>query len=213
MAGLPMIPELLRQLFRKPATNPFPAAYLPPSVTEFLKMVGEGKATLNPPVAIPPNFRGKIAYDRDCCTGCTLCVKSCPFAAIKMEDATTLEEGKRARKKAVIDLNTCTLCGACLPSCKFKAIEIAHEKREVKGKEAFKGVWVFAEQREGKVQSVAYELLTEGKKLAEDLKEELCAVLCGEASIEEEVDHLLATARTGSTWWTAPNWRIMGRTY
>lgn len=128
----------------------------------------------------------------DKCTGCTLCVKSCPFAAIKMEDATILEEGKRARKKAVIDLNTCTLCGACLPSCKFKAIEIAHEKREVKGKEAFKGVWVFAEQREGKVQSVAYELLTEGRNLAEDLKEELCAVLCGEASIEEEVDHLFS---------------------
>jgi len=128
----------------------------------------------------------------DKCTGCTLCVKSCPFAAIKMEDAGPAQEGKRPKKKAVIDLNTCTLCGACLPSCKFNAIEITHEKREIAGKENFKGVWVFAEQREGKVQSVAYELLTEGKKLAQDLKTELCAVLCGDQLIEEEVVHLFA---------------------
>jgi len=119
------------------------------------------------------------------CTGCTLCVKACPFAAITME-------GERPNRKAVIDLNTCTLCGACVPSCKFKAIEITHEKTEVKGKEDYKGVWVFAEQREGKLQSVSYELLSEGRKLADDLKTELCAVFCGDDSVEEEVDHLFS---------------------
>lgn len=118
MAGLPMIPELLRQLFRRPATNPFPAAYLPPSVTEFLKMVGEGKATLNPPVAIPPNFRGKIAYDRDCCTGCTLCLKICPANAIEF-----LPETKRVR----IWVTQCIFCSQCNDICPKGSLSMSGE--------------------------------------------------------------------------------------
>jgi electron transfer flavoprotein alpha subunit/NAD-dependent dihydropyrimidine dehydrogenase PreA subunit len=128
----------------------------------------------------------------DKCTGCTLCVKACPFGAIKMIDRPADAPGK-SRKVAVIDLDTCTLCGACVASCKFGAIEL---KKELGGTDAdlshYKGVWVFAEQREGKVQSIAYELLTEGKKLAAALNTELAAVLCGDANIEEEVDHLFA---------------------
>ena len=31
---------------------------------------------------------------------------------------------------------------------------------------AFKGVWVFCEQREGQVQAISYQLLSEGRKLA-----------------------------------------------
>ena len=34
---------------------------------------------------------------------------------------------------------------------------------------AFKGVWVFCEQREGQVQAISYQLLSEGRKLANDL--------------------------------------------
>lgn len=44
----------------------------------------------------------------------------------------------------------------------------------------FKDVWVFAEQREGKLQKVALELLGEGRKLADRRKEKLCAVLLGD---------------------------------
>ena len=38
---------------------------------------------------------------------------------------------------------------------------------------AFKGVWVFCEQREGEIQSISYQLLSEGRKLANDLGVEL----------------------------------------
>ena len=41
---------------------------------------------------------------------------------------------------------------------------------------AFKGVWVFCEQREGQVQAISYQLLSEGRKLANDLGVELCGV-------------------------------------
>lgn len=43
----------------------------------------------------------------------------------------------------------------------------------------YKGVWVFAEQRRGKLMNVALELLGEGRKIADDLETELVAVLLG----------------------------------
>ncbi|PIG99668.1 electron transfer flavoprotein subunit alpha [Clostridium combesii] len=43
----------------------------------------------------------------------------------------------------------------------------------------FKGVWIFAEQREGKLQKVALELIGKGKELSEKLGVELTAVLLG----------------------------------
>ena len=42
---------------------------------------------------------------------------------------------------------------------------------------AFKGVWVFCEQRGGEIGSISYQLLSEGRKLANDLGAELCGVL------------------------------------
>ena len=44
---------------------------------------------------------------------------------------------------------------------------------------AFKGVWVFCEQREGMIQTISYQLLSEGRKLANDLGVELCGVVMG----------------------------------
>lgn len=43
----------------------------------------------------------------------------------------------------------------------------------------YKNVYVFAEQREGKIQSVALELLGKARDLAEALNEKVCAVLLG----------------------------------
>ncbi|HAS82900.1 MAG TPA: electron transfer flavoprotein subunit alpha [Verrucomicrobia bacterium] len=45
--------------------------------------------------------------------------------------------------------------------------------------ELFKGVWVLAEQADGQLESITYELLGEGRKLANELGTELSAVLLG----------------------------------
>ena len=45
---------------------------------------------------------------------------------------------------------------------------------------AFKGVWVFCEQREGKLMPTDFELISEGRKLADDLGVELCGLLLGD---------------------------------
>ena len=50
---------------------------------------------------------------------------------------------------------------------------------------AFKGVWVFCEQREGVIMSTSYQLLSEGRKLANDLGVELAGVVLGH-NVKEE---------------------------
>ncbi|OUN94741.1 electron transfer flavoprotein subunit alpha [Pseudoflavonifractor sp. An44] len=57
---------------------------------------------------------------------------------------------------------------------------------------AFKGVWVFCEQRDGVILSTGYQLLSEGRKLANDLGVELCGVLLG-----HEVNETYAKALGG----------------
>ena len=46
--------------------------------------------------------------------------------------------------------------------------------------DAYKDVWVFAEQRDGQLMKVVGELLGEGRRLADDLGQKLCAVLVGD---------------------------------
>ena len=118
----------------------------------------------------------KIKIILEKCTGCTLCVRICPFGAIKVEN-----------KKAVIDLSKCNLCGACVDSCKFTAIILDKGSVARKDLSAYKDVWVFCEQKKGIIQTISFELLGEGKKLAKKLGGKLCAVLLGE-NIESKVD-------------------------
>ena len=102
------------------------------------------------------------------CRGCSICVKNCPFEAITMNN-----------KLAEIG-TACTGCGVCVEKCPFKAIEKVEEEKKGVDISQYHGVWVFAEQRDGKLMNVAIELLGEGKKLAEAIGTELCAVLCGD---------------------------------
>jgi electron transfer flavoprotein alpha subunit len=101
------------------------------------------------------------------CTGCKLCVRACPFGEISMEG-----------KLAVIGQG-CNLCGACVPACKFEAIEIAIETTPEVDLSQYSGVWVVAEQKKGKVQSVTFELLGAAVELARRRGAKLSAVLIG----------------------------------
>ena len=43
----------------------------------------------------------------------------------------------------------------------------------------FSGVWVFCEQRQGKLQPTVLELISEARKLADDMGTEVCGLLLG----------------------------------
>ncbi len=115
------------------------------------------------------------------CTGCTMCVKVCPFDAIRMMD-----------KKAVIDMTKCTVCGACGPACKFKAILIERPQKvcALPNIEDYKGIWVFVEQKKSKVQSISYELLGKARELAAKLKCEVSAVVIGHG-MDDQLDEII----------------------
>jgi len=112
------------------------------------------------------------------CIGCQNCVAVCPYAAIDM-----VEEKARINDK-------CTGCGACVDECPVEAIETDVVTKEVDLSD-YKGVWVFAEQRDGTLNKVSLQLLGCGRGLADDLGEELCAVLPG-SGVEELSKDLIA---------------------
>lgn len=111
-----MVPELIKQLFSRPATNAFPSRHLPPSVTGFLAKVASGEAAIHPPVPTPQKFRGKIVYDREACIGCTLCLKVCPAHAIEF-----IPETKRIR----IYITQCIFCSQCNDICPKDALHMS----------------------------------------------------------------------------------------
>lgn len=109
---------ILKQLFLKPATNKFPAKYAPASIIQFLDKATKGEVKLTPPIPVPPRFRGKIAYDREKCTGCKLCVRICPTRAIEFipED-----------KKVKVFISRCCFCAQCVDICPVDALAMTDE--------------------------------------------------------------------------------------
>ena len=105
------------------------------------------------------------------CKACGLCVKECPFQAMSLVEA----DGKKVAEPGM----GCTNCGVCVTKCPFNAIERTGTSMVNVDITQYHGVWVYAEQRGGKLMNVVIELLGEGRKLADAIGTELCAVLVG----------------------------------
>ena len=122
-----------------------------------------------------------IKVDLEKCIGCTLCVRSCAVNAIQVID-----------KKAIIDPAGCTLCAACVEACKkYQAITITKDEGAgTADLSLYKNVAVFIEQHGGSVAGVSYEMLGEGRKLADRLGEKLIAILIGNG-MKPQADELV----------------------
>ena len=119
-----------------------------------------------------------IQIDLDKCNGCGDCISGCPY------DLLEIVGGKlRVRNEG------CSSCGVCEQTCPLGAINVEVVSQYAPPVDnSYRGVWVFAEQRDGKLKNVAYELLTKGRELAGILGTDLCAVCFGHGV--NEIDQL-----------------------
>lgn len=110
----------------------------------------------------------KALIDKNLCTGCATCVDVCPVGAISLVDG----------KASVSD--DCTLCGMCVDSCEFGAISLPEVGTgPAEDRDAYKGIWVYAEWRHGTIHRVSFELLSKARELADKKQVPLGAVLLG----------------------------------
>ena len=94
-----MTSQVLRSLFKKPATSMYPFVKKP----------------------MPKDFRGKLRFYQERCIGCKMCMRDCPSGAITIR---TVGEKKFV---AEIDLAKCLYCAQCVDSCMKKALEATRE--------------------------------------------------------------------------------------
>lgn len=123
-----------------------------------------------------------IKVNSEKCIGCTLCVKACSQNAIEIID-----------KQAIINQEKCNYCAACLEACKkYQAITITKESPLGNFSVSdYKNVLVFIEQRNLAIAGVSYEMLGEGRKLADELGEQLIALVIG-YNLKEKAEELIS---------------------
>jgi electron transfer flavoprotein alpha subunit len=118
-----------------------------------------------------------LNIDSEKCNACGLCEKSCPFGAIAVKD-----EVAQANE-------LCTLCGACVNVCPQAALEIERRQVSLEELSQYQGVFIWAECESRGARDapkkVAYEILTQGRRMADQLDEQLCAVVLGNHRLSE----------------------------
>jgi formate hydrogenlyase subunit 6/NADH:ubiquinone oxidoreductase subunit I len=108
-----IVPQLWMQFCSRVATNIFPAAHMPPSLTAALS---DPASPPSPPVPVGERFRGRLNYDRSKCIGCRLCIKVCPANAT---------DYRPEEKKIVIHNDRCCFCAQCTEICPVKCLTMS----------------------------------------------------------------------------------------
>ena len=100
-----MLGDISRSLFKRPVTELYPSVRRP----------------------TPERLRGQLTFEASKCTGCRICVRDCPAAAIEIAVV------DKVAKRFVMKFQTarCTYCAQCVVSCNFDAIGMSHERWEL----------------------------------------------------------------------------------
>jgi len=150
-----------------------------------------------------------VLVDKSKCIGCGACVMECPVEAIDLMDGLAVADSKKCNDlgKCVLVCPTDALSLPNQPAqaqeklepeagSKFnvqdplpesvKDYSAGNEKKTIRsqvtpvaGGDVWSGVWVIVEYSNGKIAPVSWELLGEGRKLANAIGCELCGVITG----------------------------------
>ncbi|GAB4574932.1 MAG: hypothetical protein Kow0077_23930 [Anaerolineae bacterium] len=93
-----MISDIIESTFKRPATERYPF---------------ERRRT-------PTQFRGRLLWTRDNCTGCGLCAKDCPSNAIEV----IVLDRKAKRFVFNYAVDRCLFCAQCVHSCRQGCLEM-----------------------------------------------------------------------------------------
>lgn len=114
------------------------------------------------------------------CDLCRICIQKCPFDALAVEaDAIVINE-------------KCRMCGICVKVCPHQALTF--EQKPIKSdtvKSRWRDILVYAEQEEGDIHPVTYELIGEARRLAEKVGYKVNAVMIGGPGTAKNAEKLL----------------------
>ena len=120
-----------------------------------------------------------LKFDLSRCDLCGKCIEKCPFGALRME-----EDGIRVSE-------ACRMCSVCVKTCPQKVIRFEQRAKSF-NKNEWKGILVYAEQDNGALHPVVYELIGEAHKLAAKVGYDVNCVLVGGEGTRENAQKLLA---------------------
>ncbi len=139
-----------------------------------------------------------VKVDTPKCIGCGACVTECPKEALDLVDGIIK-----------LDPDKCNECGSCIDACPSSVLSLPQAAKAavadtvqtdkpadpvmdyagtaakkniapvVAGGDVWSGVWVIIEYAHGNIAPVSWELLGEGRKLADNIGCELCGVITG----------------------------------
>ena len=64
----------------------------------------------------------EVIWDREKCTGCATCAKTCPQGVIKIVTSALVEDNKYEVETFEVDTGYCISCGLCVEVCPFNAL-------------------------------------------------------------------------------------------
>lgn len=122
-----------------------------------------------------------LNFNATVCNLCEKCLQKCPFGALSVE------------ANAIVINEKCRMCGVCVKICPQRALTFEQKPlKSIEEKGSWKDILVYAEQEDGQIHPVTYELIGEARRLADKVDYKVCAVIIGGESTVKNAEKLLS---------------------
>ncbi|HEY78107.1 MAG TPA: NADH-quinone oxidoreductase subunit I [Dehalococcoidia bacterium] len=74
----------------------------------------------------------ELIWDKDKCTGCATCAKTCPQGVIQVITSVDAVENKYVVEKFEVDTGYCISCGLCIEACPYEALYMGYAYERAK---------------------------------------------------------------------------------